>query len=218
MKKFILLILCLFFMAGCTKKENIVKDNSLEKQEEDIPVEDTYKDDNPIKVGLYMNGKLIDEYNTTIVDGTDIASFDVYFTNESDVGSSNTKNNFNKYYQMYDDISNYKIGFYISFDTEEKTMEEVILDPSKMHTLYYIYNYLYDDIHQPDGSWYSHVEEKDVTDETIYSSIKLYASGETSKITSPITLMVFTYDSDDDFDSEGHYRGVSSHTITINNK
>ena len=218
MKKLILIVLCLFLTVGCTKKDDIVNSNIEEDKPEVPQVEDTYIDDNPIKVGLYMNGKLINEYNTKIVDGEDIASFDVYFTDIEDVGSSNTKNNFNKYYQMYDDIDNYKIGFYISFDTEEKKMESVILNPSSMYDLYYIYNYLYDDIHQPDGAWYSHVEEKDVTDNTIYSSIKLYAGGETSKITSPITLMVFTYDGDDDFDSEGHYRGVSSHTLIINNK
>ena len=82
----------------------------------------------------------------------------------------------------------------------------------------YIYNYLYDDIHQPDGAWYSHVEENQVTNETIYSSIKLYAAEKTNEISSPITLTVFTYDTADDFDESGMYRGNSKYTITIKKK
>ena len=100
MKKLILIILCLFLTIGCTKKEDDVNSNIEEDKPEVPQVEDTYIDNNPIKVGLYMNGKLINEYNTKIVDGEDIASFDVYFTDIEDAGSSNTKNNFNKYYQI----------------------------------------------------------------------------------------------------------------------
>ena len=36
------------------------------------------------------------------------------------------------------------------------------------------------------------------------------------KVTSPITLKVFTYDDEEDFDEDGHYRGISSHTLIIN--
>ena len=53
------------------------------------------------------------------------------------------------------------------------------------------------------------------TDTTMYTSIKLYLV-EVDKITSPITLTVFTYDSDDDFDSDGNYRGNSKYQIQIN--
>ena len=217
MKKIVLLCFILLFITGCTEKKvnNLPESNELE--EEIKVVEDAYKDDNPIKVGLYMDGKLLENYTAKIVDGQDIAVFEVYYTNESDVGSGSTKYTFNKYYNNYDDIDKYKIGFYLGFETTEGKMEATILDPSKMHELYYIYNYLYDDIHQADGAWYSHVEMEDVKDNTLYTSIKLYAGGYTYKITSPITLTVFTYDDMDDFDENGNYRGQSSYTITINN-
>ena len=65
MKKLILIILCLFLTIGCNKKDDIVNDNNEENKQEVTKVEDTYIDDNPIKVGLYMDGKLINEYNTT---------------------------------------------------------------------------------------------------------------------------------------------------------
>jgi len=217
MKKYLLLIIIVLLITGCTfNKENDIKEVSNEPDITPKPV-DTYKDDNPIEVGLYMNGKLVHEYETKIVDEEDIASFDVYFTNEEDVGSSSTKKNFNKYYNNYENIDKYKIGYYISFETADEKKEVILLDPSKMYDLYYIFTYLYDDIHQADGAWYSHVEMEDVKDDTIYSSIKLYAGGKTDKITSPITLTVFTYDDEDDFDENGYYRGNSSYTVTIKN-
>lgn len=219
-KKFILLLLILSLTA-CTNKQLDKKIIDDEKKEENTitePVEPVYIDDNPIKLGLYKNGKLVTEYKDTFKDNYDIASFDVYFTNESDVGSTNTKYNFNKYYQNYENIDNYKIGFYVSFVSEDQKIEKNILSPKDMYTLSpYIFNYLYDDIHQPDGAWYSHVEQKDVNDNTIYSSIKLYATDKGHKISSPITLTVFTYDSTDDFDENGFYRGNSAYTVTIIN-
>ena len=220
MKKYIVIVLCLFLLVGCSKKEEIVNDNIEEKGEETITEEpkDEYIDDNPIKVGLYMNGKLMNEYNKSFIANADIASFDVYFTNETDVGSSNTKNNFNKYYQNYSGIEKYKIGYYVSFEADGKKHEKVVLDPDVEFALSpYIYLYLYDDIHQPDGSWYSHVTKEEFNDNTILSSIKLYLAEKGNEITSPITIEVFTYDGEEDFDEEGYYRGVSSHKVIINN-
>ena len=79
----------------------------------------------------------------------------------------------------------------------------------------YLYPFMYDDINN--SGHYSHVTTKDVKDNTVYSSIKLYLHQKTKEITSPITLTAFTYNGEDDF-LDGHYRGNSSYTITINNK
>lgn len=223
MKKYLLLVLCLFLVIGCSKdKQEVVEEeiNNIKeevKEEQVIVEEDIYKDENPIIVGLYQKGKLVKSINANIMDSTDIASFDVYFTNEEDVGSSNTKNNFNKYASNYEESNKYKIGFMISFTTEDESINKVITGPKDTYiTTPYIYNYLYDDVHQVDGAWYSHVEEKDVNDETVYSSIKLYGAEYTNKINSPITLTVFTYDTEDDFDDNGMYRGNSKYSVTIN--
>ena len=224
MKKYLLLIWICFFIIGCSntkekrlEEKKVINNIEEEKKEVELPKEPEYKDENPVIVGLYQNKKLIDTLNTTIKDGTDIASFDVYFTNDKEVSSTNTKVNFNKYASNYEDVNKYKIGFQISFSVDNDLINKVITSPKETYALTpYIYNYLYDDIHQDDGSWYSHVEEKDVNDDTIYSSIKLYAADNTDKITSPITLMVFTYDTEDDFDDKGMYRGNSKYTITIN--
>lgn len=221
MKKSIILLTIIASLTACQNNTQI--DNTIEEVTEITPTitekVDEYIDDNPITVGLYQNGKLIKNLETTIKDDLDIASFDVYFTNKETLDSSNTKYNYKKYYQEYENIDDYKIGFYIKFEVGNKIMEGKILDPSSMYIVTpYIYNYLYDDIHQADGTWYNHVEEKDVKDDTIYSSIKLYGAEFTENITSPITLTVFTYNSQDDFDKDGNYRGNSKYTVTISRK
>ena len=55
-----------------------------------------------------------------------------------------------------------------------------------------------------------------MNESTIISSIKIFSAQEGIKITSPITVTVFTYDSIDDITNDNHYRGNSSYTITIN--
>ena len=143
----------------------------------------------------------------------------VYFTNLENVNSSNIKYNFNEYASSYDNVNKYKIGFQVSFIASDEEITKVITGPKDMYILSpYIFNYLYDDVHQNDGAWYSHVEENQVNDTTVYSSIKLYATDDVYKISSPITLTVFTYDTMDDFNDNGLYRGNSKYTITIKNE
>ena len=218
MKRLIILLMLVFLVTGCSKKaENTITENNNhdEAQEEVVEV---YKDDNPIKVGLYMKGKRVSEYTTSFVDDKDIASFDVYFTDLDDVGSSNTKYNFKKYYNDYENIEKYKIGFFVSFDTKDKHNEKVVIDPDVEFALApCIYLYLYDDVHQPDGAWYSHITKDNYNDETIFSSIKLYMAEKSSEVTSDITVSVFTYDDMNDFDKDGYYRGNSIHTVIIKN-
>ena len=215
MKRF--LILSLLLLTACNKEMNNITDIVTEPVTEPVTeVKELYIDDNPITVGLYENGKLIKDYKTNFGRHKDVGYFEVCFTNDEYLGSSNVKRNFNKYYQNYQNIDNYKIGYYVKFATNDQEYEKVILDPSVKHLFHpYLYIYLYDDIHQKDGTIYDHVEPDDVKDNTIYSSIKLYTASGVSEITSPITLTVFTYDGPEDFDQDGYYRGNSKYTIVI---
>ena len=189
MKKYLLILLCLFIATGCTKKENVNKEKEdIVKEEEKV---ETYKDDNPIKVGLYKDGKLITSYDTVFKDQQDLASFQVYFTNEETIDEGDTKTTFNKYYNEYQNIDNYKIGYEVSFDANDKHYDKVVKDYDVEFALEpYIYIYLYDDIHQADGAWYSHVTKDDYNDNTLFTSIKLYVAGWNYQITTPITLTV----------------------------
>lgn len=215
--KFLLLLILIFSTTSCQKettgiysKEPVISKNN---QEEIIK----YQDDNPIKIGLYQNNKLVHNYKVSLSDHKDIGIFEIYYTNDETLNDNNQKRAWNNYYQKYSDISKYKIGFNVSFKTINETIDYLVLDPSEMHHTDYLYYYLYDDIHQANNSWYSHLETKNISASTIYSSIKLYLANRTYEIVSPITLTVFTYD-EDDFDENNHYRGNSSYTINIETK
>ncbi len=219
MKK-IFLILILLLMMGCQKedKEEIERIEKLINDPKPTPTitPTPYIDNNPIKVGLYKDGKLLTQYNKKFTNGTDIAIFNVVFTNDESISKSNFKKTWQDYFNKYENISNYKIGFEINLEINGEKQENIMLDPSNQHKLTpYLYAYLYDDIHN--SGYYSHVTMNDVKDNTIYSSIKLYLHKQTNEITSPITLTVFTYKDNSDF-VDGHYRGNSKYTITIYNK
>lgn len=214
MKKILIIIILLFTLTSCTKKPNdpINLDDTL-----NINIS-TYKDDNPIKVGLYVDEYLSKEYTTTKTNMQDITVFNIYYTNKEKLENNYIKYNFNKYYNEYENIDKYKIGFIISFSVNDKTYREQILTPDCEYLFApYIYIYLYDDIHQTPNTWYSHLLKEEVNDNTIYSSIKLFKADHANEITSPITLSVFTYDKDD-FDNNHNYIGSSIYTTTINIK
>lgn len=214
MKKIISLLAILILISGCSKKEKEVKTI---KEPEIIKEEtSTYKDDNPVKIAFYEDNKILKEYSANKVVNGDINVFSVLLTNDEEVTGNNYKVLFNNYYNQYENKEKYKIGYYIKFYVGDKLFEKTITDPTSTFSLNpYLFVYLYDDIHQPDGAWYSHVEESDVEEETLYTSIKICMVTNIDDVTSPITLEAFTYDSDDDFDENGNYRGNSKYSIEI---
>lgn len=224
MKKILLMLVIL--LVGCTPKEEINKEeNKLEnnneiKQEEIIKEE--YVDNNPIKLGLYLytgsysNKEKLSTYETTFVSGSDIGSFEVFFTDEEVISGNSFKSLFNSYYDKYENIDNYKIGYNIEFTLNDGTVNKFnLLKPNIYLYGDYFYTYLYDDIHVNEGEFYSHLESID--DNTLITSIKIYAVDKIDDV-KKIKLTVFTYDSDDDFDEDGNYRGISKYSIDIINK
>ena len=211
--KRIFVLLIVLLLLGCSNNE--VKEESIEEIEPVEEVKEVYKDDNPIVVGLYGdNNKLVTDYYTYKTGYKDLV-FTAYYTNDESLIGGTLKSVWYNYYNKYSNIDKARIGYNITFNVEDKTISknitfvdnEYIFDP-------YFYVYLYDDIHQ-NSSWYSHITKEQDTDSTMYTSIKLYLV-EIEKVTSPITLTVFTYDSDDDFDESGNYRGNSKYQIQIN--
>lgn len=229
MKKIILYITIISILTGCNINKNNNLDNkeisntqeqtSNEENENKEEIIDTYKDENPVKVALYENNKIIKTYNTTLSNYKDIAVFDIYYTNDETTTEKNTKSNYQKYYNQYENISNVKTGFYFEFEADNKKIEHLALNPNSQFAMSpYLYIYLYDDINQEPNTYYSHLEPNDVNENTIISSIKLFLAQEGTKITSPITMTVFTYDTEDDITKDNHYRGISSYTIIIKTK
>lgn len=214
MKKYIILFLLILTLSSC--KDNKEKEVTIPEINEETV--ESYNDTNPIKVGLYYGNKLVNTYTSAPAYHKDAAVFNVYYTQEETLENIGIKNNFNKYYKQYDNIDNYKIGYSIYYHAEGKEIRKTILDPSTMHSMDpYLYVYLYDDIHQT-NNWYSHLEDKDMNEDTLTTSIKLFYAGRPNLIEFPIKLTVFTYKSDDDFNEQKEYRGNSFYTIEIYDK
>lgn len=221
MKK-VFFLLIIFVISGCSitvEKEDVLK----EENDTLIEVKNEYKDDNKIKLGLFLydnnyssKERLEDTYYTNFTSGVDIGSFEVFLTDEKVIDGTSFKNVWNKYYNNYEDIDNYKVGFNIKFILDDGTSYSGnFLEPDIYKFSEYFYVYLYDDIHQKDGVFYSHLES--MSDDTLLTSIKICAVDGINRVEN-IILSAFTYDSTDEFDSEGNYRGNSIYVIRIKRK
>lgn len=212
MKKRIFIIIILLLLVGCTKKENI---EVITVEKNDDIVKEEYIDDNPITIGIYENDiTLIKECNLVKESRREVV-LDFYYTNEENLGSNNQKENWYKFYSNYTNIDDYKIGFHFSFYVGDTKIEKTVLNTYTFTFEPYFYIYLYDDINQPDNTFYSHLEDADVNENTIFSSIKIFLM-EPYDITSPIKFTVFTYNGLEDFDENNNYRGNSKYQININ--
>ena len=224
MKKILIITCMLLTLTSCSyktqpinKKDNKKNITSNVKEE----IKDTYIDNNPITLGIYMYTNSptprykTNEYKNNWELNVDICSLEIFYTNEDQIPGTNFKNLWNNYYQNYTDINSYKIGYLIEFNTaNEGKIKKYIKSPQDTDSIYkYIQLYLYDDIHQ-DGGWYSHITENEYNNDRILTSIKLTGSTYIDEITSDISLTAFTYD-DDDFDENGEYRGISKQTVII---
>ena len=170
MKKIILLITILITFTGCEKQSSLSNENKSNNNiSNDVIIneltdkennKDIYNDDNPIKVALYENNNIVKSYSTTLANFKDISVFEIYYTNIEQVTESNTKKNYLKYYNEYENIDNYKTGFHFSFEADGKKIEHLALDPTSQYAMWpYLYIYLYDYINQEPNTYYSHLEQ-----------------------------------------------------------
>lgn len=221
----ILFILCLIFKSKqeSTSYENeSIQDFNLENKIDTNEIkEDEYADLNPIKLGLYLseNGKrhLQTTYTNTWQYHQDIDTFNIFYTQKEEIENTAIRICYGEYLENYseDIISQYRNGFHIHFSTTEGVIDKTILSPKDTEEFYdFLEIYLYDSYHRKAGEWYSHTTEDDFDENTTLTSIKLTAGKRINEITSDIELMAFSYD-DDDFDTNGNYKGVSKYLITV---
>ena len=206
------LVLC-----GCSNKQNTNKSTKNNKNENSKTEKvDNYKDENNTTVGIYLEKgrklELLKDYSTDIVSEKDIGVYQIYFSNDDVI---NLDTSFSEaYYNLYKDLG-IKVGFNIKYSLSNgDEINHTITNPSNTIMNDYILTYLYDDYKNRNSNFYSHIEESEYDDSSMFTSIKLYANS-VDNLSSDIELTVFTYDTDDDFDSEGNYRGNSKYTINI---
>ena len=220
MKKYLILIICLLLFTGCTTKkvEKKVKKVKEETKEEKI----VYKDENMMPISFYENNKKITTQSVIQKVGYDLGVFQIFPSNEDTLQLN--KSHWDSFYEewnKYDTNHTTKIGYNVSFTTTDgKNISYNILSPTYPKEYdSYMMPFLYDDYNNRGKSWYSHVEENEYNENTFLTSIKLFANGDISNISSNINLTVFTYDTEDDFDPDTkEYRGNSKATLVLTKK
>ena len=226
MKKIVILLMISVFIVGCSHKEVEKNENQDEKKDEIIEQKEEYMDNNSMPIAFYRDtgtGQivLVKDYQIPFVKGTDIGLFQIYPSNEEEIAFQGTFGDFfYKQWNTLDTDKTHKMGFHLSYELEDGTkISHYVYDPSTAMTYKpYVKVYLYDDYIHRNDSWYSHIEEEQYNEDTYLTSIKLTPGSDINKVSSSIVLTVFTYDTEDDFDENGNYRGVSQYRITIDNK
>jgi hypothetical protein len=144
-----------------------------------------------------------------------MAWFNIFPTNEENISKDNNKSLWQQYWKDYVG-QNYKFGIEISYLLEDgNKIDLTILKPSDNIYFNYVEMYVYDG-YNATTSWFDHLDDNEITNNTVYTSIKITSGIDVNKVNSPITLKIFTYDSLDDFDELGKYRGNSYTVININ--
>ena len=214
-KKALIICIIVLLLAGCTEKKKEVSVKSKEiKPKEIVGEKEEYVDTNPIKLSLYVDKKKVSEYISTMPLYKDIVSLECYFTEDNNIPAGKFKEVFNNYYNKYQNISEYKIGYHIKFNTQDKEISKYIYRPSDVEEFFdYIQVYLYDDVHQEDG-FYDHVSNEEYNDKTLLTSIKLTGSTYIDKVNSDVEVIAFTYKASD-INSNKEYIGNSKYKIFI---
>lgn len=182
-------------------------------------------DISPNTVGIYIpaeNGtaarKHITKFQSVRTAKKDIDCFEILATQVSLAEGNSFKSIWNTAWDSHEGAENAKIGFHISFTLSSgETVSKQLLKPGDSKSFYdYLEIYMYDDVHVAPGVWYTHLEDKDMKEETIITSIKLTSGSKIAQV-GDITLTAFIYNGDNCFDADGNYIGLVSETIVIQN-
>lgn len=225
--KYLLLFLsCIILLTGCSNSkvyDNIIEDNVSEKEkiEEVEEIVPEYIDINNTPISFYSlkGNKLIKltEITKRLNVEEDIGIFQIYPSYDDEIILNKSfAESFYDEWQKYNSNSNIKIGFNIKFKLANEEISYNIFNPSNTFEKWeYLMNYLYDDYANRGKGFYSHIEENQYNDSTLFTALKIQSSYQCSEIISPIQVTVYTYDSEDDFENN-EYRGNCHSSFLIN--
>ncbi len=206
------------------EKKNI--DENIEIENTEIEIEETieepkYKDENQVPISLYIEQGdqlvKISEYSCDWSPENVLNLFYAIPSTEESISAYNFDTMWKEKIAQYPNGDKCRIGYQVSFKYEDgNTYTYNLKCPDDTYfTFPKVMTYLYDDVNLVPGKPYYHITQDVMYDYTIASSIKLVGDVDSDKIEGPITLTAFCFDSEDDFDEEGNYRGNSKYTITI---
>lgn len=210
-------------------KENVEIYTPSEEKIEIEEKESEYKDDNNVPISLYIEQGdelvKITEYSCDWSPENVLNLFYAIPSEEDSISSYNFDSMWKEKIAAYPNGDKCRIGYQVSFNFRETNDEgEEIIKEYKYNlkcpddtyfTFPKVMTYLYDDVNLVPGKAYYHITQDVMYDYTIASSIKLVGDVDSDKIDGPITLTAFCFDSEDDFDEDGNYRGNSKYSITI---
>lgn len=246
MKRMIAVLMLALLLAGCAGVDNTISSfestqsskthsSGAEHQETTVPetTETTATTETvyipeiyPDVVGLYIPAedgtkgrKWIDEFTSVRKAKRDIDCFEVFSSRERYITGNSFSSMWQTAWNVYENVENAKIGFHIQFDLDNgEVVSKTVLKPGDAKEFYdYLEIYLYDDIHQTPGVRYSHLEDWQMDEKTIISSIKLTSGSKIHQV-GDVVLTAFIYNGPDCFDSSGDYIGTVSATILIKDK
>lgn len=225
MKKIMFLVLSLtILLCGCEKVNKREKKEKVSQQKEIVETIPEYQDLNHTPIAFYqLKGNTLEKVTsiTGNFNSMDVLGLlQVYPSNEQTISlTHNFGTSFYNTWQNYNSLNHLKIGFFLNIPIQGKdSIPYTILYPSQtMDHWEYFMVYLYDDYTNRGKSFYSHIKTNEYTDNTLFTAFKLQCGGSCLEIAFPVSLTVFTYDSEDDL-IDGIYRGNSSYTIPICNQ
>ena len=152
--------------------------------------------------------RLVTEFTGPWNAGKDILSIDVFACDEEEISGDTFSVVWKEYWEKYEKAYEYKIGYTLEFDTMDGgKIKRTILEPDDIYGfLDYIEVYIYDDVNVPPNTWYSHLLQEQITEDTYVTSIKL-TCGEKIDEVSNVCLTAFIYKDEEEFDNEGNYTG-----------
>ena len=176
----------------------------------------------------------VTELNKTWTDTEDLASFGAFATDQNSFTFTSEPEAYREFWDAVNTATNYKIGYELSFEVGDQEKVITILEPADIENnsdLYmgdypedgdyssitgYMGVWVYDDYSHEAGESYIHITQAEVTDDTLLTSIKLRPTPNSDEI-SNLVLKAFSYSSDSEFDSDGHYIGNYAASVKINN-
>ncbi len=226
MKKKIVLLICLLFLCGCglIHKVEYIPSSDLNTTKSGKDSDLDYIDKNPIKLSLYASDeevglkKLDNNIDRKWVKKKDIIVVNALFTEAETVSGEYFQDMWKQYADKYD--TSYKVGWNVSFGLSNgQKINKMIFSPKDVEEFYdYLEIYLYDSANVEKDVFYSHLLEKNMNDNTIMTSMKLTAGSKYEEINTPISVVVYSYDTQDDFAENGLYRGNSKYVVNIYNQ
>lgn len=222
MKKIFILLFIPLLLCSCQKeKPNLEIKTVTPEIKEEVLIPD-YQDSNTTPIGIYqLNGNILTKLTTITkkpVIEEDLGIFQVYPANDDSITLNNSfaDSYYNKWLEYKQD-TNLKLGFNIKFhlNNGENVSFNILSPDDCMKRWEHLMTYLYDDYANRGKSFYSHIENNEYNENTLFTALKIQSSAQIDEIDSKIQLTVFTYDSEDDFDENQEYRGNSSYTLNI---